>query len=114
MCVKCRNNTDGINCELCKYGFYRKSDDNNCNDCKCDKLGSVSLQCDPDGKCRCKPGVTGDKCDQCMPNYCQLTEAGCRQCECNPSGSVKPPPYCDPRNGKCECKYNVEGHNCDR
>ena len=25
--------------------------------------GSVDLQCSSDGKCFCKPGVVGDKCD---------------------------------------------------
>lgn len=34
--------------------------------CDCNLAGSVSLQCDRDtGKCQCKQGMIGDKCDQC-------------------------------------------------
>ena len=32
-------------------------------DCGCDPDGSSSMQCQPDGKCTCKEGFTGDKCD---------------------------------------------------
>ena len=40
-----------------------------CLDCDCDPQGSTNLQCSVDGKCQCKPGVTGDKCDMCEANY---------------------------------------------
>ena len=34
--------------------------------CDCNPAGSVTLQCNRDtGKCQCKPGVIGDKCDMC-------------------------------------------------
>ena len=34
--------------------------------CDCNPAGSESLQCDRDtGKCQCKQGTIGDKCDQC-------------------------------------------------
>ena len=40
--------------------------------------GSLSTQCDATGRCSCKPGVMGDKCERCQPGYHTLTEAGCR------------------------------------
>jgi len=40
--------------------------------------GSADLQCDRSGRCRCKPGVTGDKCDQCQPNFFNFGPEGCR------------------------------------
>lgn len=39
--------------------------------------GSLSTQCDNTGRCSCKPGVMGNKCDRCQPGYHSLTEAGC-------------------------------------
>ncbi len=80
----------------------------------CHKQGSVNAQCDPMGVCRCKPGVTGDKCDRCEANHYGLDENGCKKCQCNQIGSVDTPAICDQRDGKCRCKAYVEGHNCDR
>ena len=53
--------------------------------------GSTNLQCSIDGKCRCKPGVTGDKCDQCDANYWNFPDEagrGCESCECMVEGSA--------------------------
>jgi laminin gamma 1 len=80
----------------------------------CNKEGSLHLQCDPFGQCKCKPGVTGQKCDRCLPNHYDLTSDGCKLCNCNPIGSYDSPAICDPIDGKCRCKSYVEGQNCDR
>jgi laminin gamma 1 len=85
-----------------------------CIDCQCNPFGSENIQCDPNGKCRCKPGVVGDKCDRCAPYHYELSVTGCKICTCNPIGSFDNPPICDPRDGNCRCKTNVEGQNCDR
>ena len=46
--------------------------------CDCNPAGSVSLQCDRNtGKCQCKQGMIGDKCDQCAPD----TSGKMPQCE---------------------------------
>ena len=37
--------------------------------CECNAEGSESTQCAENGKCTCKPNVTGDKCDQCADGY---------------------------------------------
>ena len=72
------------------------------------------MQCDPSGKCKCKPGIVGDKCDRCEAYHYELSNTGCKKCECNQAGSFNSPPVCDPRDGTCRCKTNVEGKNCDR
>lgn len=113
-CLNCTRNTEGQFCENCKHGFYRRENDNECLDCQCHSLGSVSVQCAPNGQCICRPGVTGLKCDQCMPNHYDLTIEGCKECQCNSNGSYHSPARCNPINGKCYCKDHVEGQNCDR
>ncbi|KAK3719385.1 hypothetical protein RRG08_029540 [Elysia crispata] len=111
-CTNCRDNTDGIHCEFCKANFWRN--ENQCLQCGCNPIGSLSLQCDDRGQCRCKPGVGGQRCDRCLPNFYDLSEDGCVACECEPSGSLDNNPRCDSTTGKCECKENVDGRRCDK
>ncbi|KAG7250813.1 hypothetical protein CRUP_018527, partial [Coryphaenoides rupestris] len=92
----CRHNTAACNCN-------GKS-----SECHFD---SELYRATEGGDAAAKPGVTGDKCDRCQPGYHTLTEAGCRPCSCDPSGSTQ---ECDVDNGRCQCKDNVEGFNCDR
>uniref|UniRef100_A0A3Q1H167 Laminin, gamma 3 n=1 Tax=Acanthochromis polyacanthus TaxID=80966 RepID=A0A3Q1H167_9TELE len=110
-CLSCRDNTDGPHCEGCRDNHYRKSPEEPCLPCNCNINGSVSLQCDVEGKCACRVGVTGGKCDTCQAGFHSLGPGGCRPCECEPSGSVD---NCSPLNGHCYCKPNVEGQSCDR
>ncbi|XP_046546813.1 LOW QUALITY PROTEIN: laminin subunit gamma-1-like [Haliotis rubra] len=112
-CDDCRDNTDGPHCERCLVNHYRRQPENRCIDCQCNPIGSESQQCNKQGQCRCKPGVTGDKCDRCEANYFDFTNYGCRPCSCNPSGSYNNEPRCDTRTGECTCKENVEGRTCD-
>ena len=113
-CIDCQRNTDGAHCEYCKYSYYRRESTNECVDCNCHRDGALSPQCDPTGKCKCKPGVVGEKCDRCAPNHYEISSEGCKSCECNEAGSFDNPPVCDSRDGQCRCKQNVEGRNCDR
>ncbi|XP_041134161.1 laminin subunit gamma-1-like [Polyodon spathula] len=110
-CLNCDDNTDGPNCERCRDNYYRLGADGHCLPCICNSVGSLSTQCDNYGRCSCKPGVIGEKCDRCQPGYHSLTEAGCRPCQCTPAGSTQD---CDVQTGQCQCKENVEGFNCDR
>ncbi|KAH0618288.1 hypothetical protein JD844_017344, partial [Phrynosoma platyrhinos] len=77
-CTGCFGNTDGPNCERCRENFYRVGSEEACLPCSCNPVGSLSTQCDNYGRCSCKPGVMGDKCDRCQPGFHSLTEAGCR------------------------------------
>ena len=77
-CIGCKQNTAGVNCEKCKDNFYRGSANEPCRVCNCNPTGSASLQCDSQGRCICKPGVTGEKCDRCLPNFFGFSQRGCR------------------------------------
>uniref|UniRef100_A0AAV2IRG7 Laminin subunit gamma-3-like n=1 Tax=Knipowitschia caucasica TaxID=637954 RepID=A0AAV2IRG7_KNICA len=110
-CLDCRDNTDGAHCEHCKENHYRTSPEDACLRCGCDIEGSVSPQCDQAGSCVCKAGVTGQKCDTCLPGFHSLGPGGCRACGCIESGSVG---HCSAVDGLCSCKTNVEGQSCDR
>ena len=44
----------------------------------CSDTGSEDLQCDDQGQCQCKPGVTGQRCDRCEDNYYDFSISGCR------------------------------------
>ncbi|PSN35327.1 Laminin subunit gamma-1, partial [Blattella germanica] len=90
-CLDCTGNRDGPNCERCR---------------------SRSLQCNSEGKCQCKPGVTGEKCDRCDANHYDFSAQGCKPCGCNAAGSLENKPRCDPYTGVCQCKENVEGKRC--
>ncbi|NXN86124.1 LAMC2 protein, partial [Bombycilla garrulus] len=114
-CLGCLGNTEGPRCERCKHGFFRRQGERCCLPCLCHTWGSLSPQCDSDGQCSCKPGVMGDKCDQCQPGFESLSEAGCRrsgqglQCECDPAGSTG-----DCHSGRCVCKEGTTGEQCQR
>ncbi|XP_033323034.2 laminin subunit gamma-1 isoform X1 [Megalopta genalis] len=111
-CQDCRANRDGANCEHCRENFYQHPEGDYCVPCNCNEIGSRSLQCNSEGKCQCKPGVTGNKCDRCAANYYNFGSYGCTSCECDEAGSLANVPSCDPVSGTCTCKENVEGKRC--
>ncbi|CAL4063227.1 unnamed protein product [Meganyctiphanes norvegica] len=103
----CRDNitpAQGVNMAGCPY------------QCKCHKLGSSSNVCNPkNGKCQCKPGVGGLKCDLCKSGYWGLPfihygKMGCTPCGCSVFGSARND--CDQRSGQCVCKPGVTGKKC--
>lgn len=111
-CLECSSNRDGPNCERCKLNYYQPVGELACYPCNCNEIGSLSLQCNNEGKCSCKPGVTGDKCDRCDYNFYDFGVQGCKECGCNVAGSYQNQASCDPYTGTCICKENVEGKQC--
>ncbi|NXC41082.1 LAMC2 protein, partial [Penelope pileata] len=113
-CLGCLGNTAGARCERCKEGHFRQRDGDCCLPCRCHPQGSLSPQCDSNGRCSCKPGVMGEKCDRCQPGFHSLSEAGCQgyeqsqQCACDPAGMRE----CV--SGRCICKVGATGERCDR
>ncbi|CAF0980234.1 unnamed protein product [Didymodactylos carnosus] len=114
VCIDCAGNRGGPNCESCKQGYFRLPDaEGDCLPCSCDVVGSETVQCAIDGQCRCKPGVVGDKCNQCAPYHYNFGPNGCSRCTCYEPGATQPL-QCNPSSGQCTCKLFVEGQNCDR
>ncbi|XP_061609365.1 laminin subunit alpha-2 isoform X7 [Phyllopteryx taeniolatus] len=123
VCISCRDNTDGINCQSCVPGYYRPTgvnaeEENPCIPCSCDSHGSHGQSCvedssratpsQPPGSCRCKEGFGGLRCDRCAIGYMGYPD--CQPCNCSIEGSSNSDPCTSP----CMCKENVEGENCGR
>ncbi|KAM9718860.1 laminin subunit gamma-2-like isoform 2-T2 [Menidia menidia] len=66
----CPPGTAGPGCDVCEDGFYRQGLQDTCTACGCAPRGSESGRCDGGGRCRCRPGYEGRRCDQ----------AGCPAC----------------------------------
>lgn len=114
-CTNCRENAGGPHCDECKVGFFMDARSKKCLYCGCHDLGSEHPQCDVQGRCRCRPGVTGDKCDQCLPYHFNLSSQGCTKCQCHPSGIMPGTEnFCDSVTGHCHCKLHVGGRDCDQ
>lgn len=87
--------------------------DNNCPDCECNSIGSVSINCDEvSGQCSCKKGVYGKKCEKCIPSYYNFSNEGCKFCECNELGALSGK-ECHNVTGECQCLPNVVGQKCE-
>ncbi|KAM9184921.1 laminin subunit beta-3 [Mergus octosetaceus] len=51
-----------------------------CTECNCDFQGTEDAGCDKStGRCLCRPGVTGPRCDQCQRDHCS-TYPSCKPC----------------------------------
>ena len=53
----------------------------------------------------CNPGVTGQRCEMCLPQHYGFSTEGCKACECDPTGSLNL--QCDLLTGQCECRDKV-------
>ncbi|VDP12271.1 unnamed protein product [Onchocerca flexuosa] len=102
-CLNCRDNTEGINCNKCIFGYYRPqmkwwNETDVCQrDCE-----------DETARCICKPQFTGVNCDRCAPGHYSPPE--CKPCDCFLNGTLDD--TCLPVNGHCPCKNNYGGIFC--
>lgn len=79
-------------------------------DCSCDRKGTTEEICDKEsGKCLCKEGYGGERCDKCIPGYYGYPD--CKPCNCSSLGSSST--VCD-ISGKCVCLLNFVGRACDQ
>lgn len=110
---ECKPGYSGQHCNECKHGFYNTETDDypKCIPCKCDIHGTVEEVCNKQsGKCLCKEGFGGPRCDQCLPGFSQ-NFPDCTPCNCSAAGSKHT--SCD-HNGKCHCLKQFSGKRCDQ
>uniref|UniRef100_A0A8C3R947 Laminin subunit alpha-1 n=1 Tax=Cyanoderma ruficeps TaxID=181631 RepID=A0A8C3R947_9PASS len=72
----------------CSPGYYGDPElpGGSCHLCQCNPGGSVHGNCDgATGQCLCKPGVTGQLCEECEPRHL-LLEDECVSCDDNCTG----------------------------
>ncbi|KAG7222915.1 hypothetical protein INR49_015981 [Caranx melampygus] len=105
-CVDCQGNTEGRHCERCKAGFYQEGAGLRCTPCHCNTTGSVSATCDSRGRCSCKDGVTGKKCNRCPngpigPNGC--SQRGFWESHCTM--------FCYGHSSQCSAQSGYSIHN---
>lgn len=113
----CKPNVDGTRCDRCKNGFWnlQASNPDGCIACSCNLLGTFNNEgCDKiTGYCTCKRLVTGENCDQCLPEHYGLSEDpdGCKPCDCDIGGSFNN--TCDLVTGQCVCRDGFSGRRCE-
>ncbi|XP_014242090.1 laminin subunit gamma-1 isoform X2 [Cimex lectularius] len=113
-CLDCTANRDGPHCERCRDNYYLDEDTKECLPCDCNEIGSMNLQCNSNGKCICKFGVDGEKCEKCGQDFYDFSITGCKACNCSQLGSLNTETSCDKDDGRCSCKENVEGKECQK
>ncbi|XP_054266356.1 agrin-like [Macrosteles quadrilineatus] len=79
---KCKPGVGGLKCDRCESGYWGlpkiTSGHQGCLPCSCSMMGSVREDCEQmTGRCVCKPGVQGHKCDTCTDPTQLLGHNGC-------------------------------------
>ncbi|XP_068120602.1 laminin subunit alpha-5 [Hyperolius riggenbachi] len=138
VCLNCQHNTDGVNCERCRLGFYKSPDHPTdspytCQACACESEYMSGACEDLTGRCYCKPNYTGETCSFCAEGYMDFPDCypvphtpdeddtGAQKqpasefitCDCNVAGTEGNACRKDSIIGACVCKRNFRGEACD-
>ncbi|XP_069164876.1 laminin subunit alpha isoform X2 [Procambarus clarkii] len=113
VCQNCHHNTEGINCDQCKSGYYRPfdkelSDIDVCQPCECNVFYSTGNCTEGTGQCECRPEFLPPLCKDCNDGYYDYPN--CKPCDCHRSGTVGG--VCEVGGGQCPCEDNYQGLNC--
>ncbi|XP_077077225.1 laminin subunit alpha-2 isoform X5 [Siphateles boraxobius] len=66
---QCRQHVVGRQCEECMPNCWWDGESQLCRPCQCSARGSVSQRCDSEGKCICRAGHVGRRCDLVRPAH---------------------------------------------
>ncbi|XP_074505941.1 laminin subunit gamma-2 [Sebastes fasciatus] len=108
-CVDCTGHFEGRHCERCKDGFHLVGAALSCTPCRCNPTGSVGATCDSGGRCGCKDGVTGDKCDRCPDG--PIGPNGCSQRRQAREDSGSQTCFCYGHSSRCSAQSGYSVHN---
>ncbi|CAJ1072333.1 laminin subunit alpha-3-like [Xyrichtys novacula] len=89
----------------CPTGYFGSP---SCQQCICDYRGTTHRVCDAAGRCLCRQGVEGERCDRCQLGYHSFPN--CQVCLCDGAGASEN--ACSP-SGQCACLPNYVGERCD-
>ncbi|XP_071340289.1 laminin subunit alpha-1 [Trachinotus anak] len=88
----CRDGFSGRSCDQCAPGYHGYPE---CSACGCDMAGTEErfcnttlgvCDCPHTGKCACKVGVSGQRCEECVSGWFGLSAVnpdGCSRCFCS-------------------------------
>ncbi|KAJ8920580.1 hypothetical protein NQ315_004719 [Exocentrus adspersus] len=84
----CKQGYKGQFCEKCADGYFNKNpgrDSILCQPCNCNYFGTIisnnQLICNEIGKCQCKEGFKGEKCDECVNEREFIKNGICTPCD---------------------------------
>lgn len=105
VCTNCKHNTEGINCNKCRAGYYRPyhrplDDPHVCVPCECNYHYSTGNCTEGSGQCECRIEYLPPLCKQC--NYGYYGYPHCKECDCYPNGTFGN--VCELSTGNCPCK----------
>ncbi|XP_059355199.1 laminin subunit alpha-2 isoform X1 [Carassius carassius] len=66
---QCRQHVVGRQCDECMPNCWWDSEAELCRPCQCSSRGSVSQRCDSEGRCICRAGYLGRRCDLMRPPH---------------------------------------------
>ncbi|XP_041914213.1 laminin subunit alpha-3-like isoform X1 [Alosa sapidissima] len=92
--------------KVCSTGYFGAP---SCRPCLCERQGTVPEVCTASGRCLCRPGIIGERCDRCHEGFHSFPY--CQECRCDGHGVADR--SCGPR-GECRCRANYAGQQCEQ
>ncbi|KAG7508024.1 laminin subunit alpha-2 isoform X5 [Solea senegalensis] len=65
----CKDNVVGRQCDECVPNCWWDAERQDCVPCRCSAYGSMSQRCDIEGRCICRPGFVGRRCEARRPSH---------------------------------------------
>ncbi|KAL0967369.1 hypothetical protein UPYG_G00251370 [Umbra pygmaea] len=66
---QCKQHAVGRQCDECMPNCWWDAEEQVCKPCSCSRAGAMSQRCDLEGRCICRPGFVGRRCDLGRQGY---------------------------------------------